>query len=69
MPVKVARVNRWEAVLEGNASVPSFSVNSIDNDEKSIKVRLGNVERILTVEEWMSLATAVRGNVKYEAKR
>ena len=46
MPVKVETVSRWEARLEGDASVPSLSVNSIDADEKSVKVKLGTTERI-----------------------
>ena len=41
MPVKVETVSRWEARLEGDASVPSLSVNSIDADERSVKVKLG----------------------------
>lgn len=69
MPVKVETVSRWEARLEGDASVPSLSVNSIDADEKSVKVKLGTTERILTVEDWMALVTAVNGKVKYTATR
>lgn len=69
MPVKIEVVNRWEARLDGDASVPSLSVNSIDSDDKSVKVRLGTTERILTVEDWMGLVTAVQDKIKYSATR
>lgn len=69
MPVKVETVNRWEARIEGGDSVPSLSVNSIDADEKSVKVKLGTAERILTVEDWMALVAAVNGRVKHTATR
>lgn len=64
MPVKVGVINRWEAMLEGDASTPGLTVNSIDGDEKSIKIRLGTTERIVTVEDWMGLVNAVNGKVK-----
>lgn len=69
MPVKTEVVNRWECRLEGDASTEQLSVNSIDADEKPVKVRLGTVERILTVEDWMALVTAVNDKVKYNATR
>lgn len=69
MPVKTEVVNRWEARLDGDASVPSLSVNSIDADEKSVKVRLGTTERIVSVEDWMAIVAAINGKVKYTAKR
>lgn len=70
MPIKTTKVSRWEVTLEAeNAATPSLAVNSIDGDEKYIRLRLGDSERILSVEDWMALVNAVRGNVKYEATR
>ena len=66
MPVKTEVVNRWECRLDGDLPL---SVNSIDADEKSVKIRLGTTERIISVEDWMSLVAAVNGKVKYTATR
>jgi hypothetical protein len=69
MALKVETVNRWEACLEGDATVPGLSVSSIDGDDKSVKVRLGSTERAVYVADWMALAAAVNGKVKYTATR
>jgi hypothetical protein len=66
MPVKTNKVNRWDVVLDGT---PDLVVNSIDGDEKIIKMRLGTIERILSVEDWLAFANAVTGNVKHVATR
>jgi len=70
MAVKTNKVNRWEVVLDGgDALTPNLVVNSIDGDDKNVKVRLGTTERIVSVEDWLALASAVAGNVKHVATR
>lgn len=69
MPVKTEVVNRWEVRLDGDATTPTLSFNSIDSDEKSVKVRLGTTERIITSEDWMALVNAIGSKVKYTATR
>lgn len=65
MPVKTEVMNRWEVRLDD----ASLSVNSIDADDKSVKIRLGSVERIISVQDWVALVNAVGTKVKYTAPR
>lgn len=69
MPVKIEVISRWEVRLDGDTTVPTLSVNSIDTDKKSVKIRLGAVERILTVEDWISIVNAVAGKFEHTATR
>lgn len=62
--VKTTEINRWEVALEGNASTPTLSVNSIDGDEKNVKVRLNMLERIISVEDWLAFVNGVAGKIK-----
>jgi hypothetical protein len=65
MPVEV--INRWECALVGSGSDASLSVNSIDCDKTLVKIRLGTVERIVSVGDWMGLISAVGAKIEQYA--
>ena len=69
MSVKTNKVSRWEVILEASAIDIPLVVNSIDGDDKNIKVRLGNTERTVSVADWVAFANAVTSNVNYVATR
>lgn len=69
MAVKTVVTERWAVELEGDAANPAFGVNSVDGDPKIVKIHIGTVERIVSVEDWVSLAAAVGGKVKHTSTR
>lgn len=69
MTVKTTEVNRWEVMLEGDATTTYLAVNSVDGDDKHVKVRIGTTERIVSVGDWAAFASAVSGKIRVTAVR